>query len=250
MPVTSGVPQGSVLGPILLLAYINDLPDKVKSQVRLFADDTAVYLAITKPAESQQLQDNHILQDWEHEWDMEFNPSKCHVMRVTRSRLPLPTSYTLHGQTLEVVSCAGYLGVDISNDLSWKSHVTRISNTANKSFGFLRRNLKAKNPQLRERAYKAIVRPQLEYAAPVWDPHHQDDILKIEMVQRRAARLVLGDYSPYSSVTDMLGKLRRRTDLRLVLIYKVVYGYVAVPLPTYVIPLIRTSRTSHPLAYR
>ena len=187
---------------------------------------------------------------------MEFNPSKCHVIRVTRSRSPLPTSYTLHGQTLEVVSCARYLGIDISNDLSWKYHVTRISNTANKSLGFLRRNLKAKNPQLRERAYKAIVRPQLEYAAPVWDPHHQDDILKTEMVQRRAARWVLGDYSPYTSVTDMLGKLgwrtleQRRTDFRLVLFYKIVYGYVAVPLPTYVIPSTRTSRTSHPLAYR
>ena len=85
------------------------------------------------------------------------------------------------------MSCARYLGVDISNDLSWKSHVTRISNTANKSLGFLRRNLKAINPQLWERAYNSIVRPQLEYAAPVWDPHHQEDILKIEMVQRRAA---------------------------------------------------------------
>ena len=125
VPVTSGVPQGSVLGPILFLAYINDLPDKVKSQVRLFADDTAAYLAITKPAESQQLQDDlNILQDWEHEWDMEFNPSKCHVIRVTRSRSPLPTSNTLHGQTLEVVSCARYLGVDICKDLSWKSHAS------------------------------------------------------------------------------------------------------------------------------
>ena len=105
------VPQGSVLGPVLFLAYINDLPDKVKSEVRLFADDTATYLAITKPAESQQLQDDlNILQDWEHEWDMVFNPSKCHVIRVTRSRSPLPTSYTLHGQTLEVVLCARYLG--------------------------------------------------------------------------------------------------------------------------------------------
>ena len=93
-------------------------------------------------------------------------------------------------------------------------------------------------------------------AAPVWDPHHQDGILKIEMVQRRAARWVLGDYSHYSSVTDMLGKLcwrtleQRRTDFRLILFYKIVYGYVAVPLPTYVIPLTHTSWTSHPLAYR
>lgn len=116
--------------------------------------------------------------------------------------------------------------------------------------------MKAKNPALREKAYKATVRPQLEYAAPVWDPHTQDDISKIEMVQRRAARWVLGDYSPYSSVSYMLEKLgwrtleQRRTDARLVLLYKIIYGYVAVPLPGYVIPLARISRTTHPLAYR
>ena len=121
---------------------------------------------------------------------MEFNPSKCHVIRVTRSRSPLPTSYTLHGQTLEVVSCARYLGVDIFNDLSWKSHVTRISKTANKSLGFLRRNLKAKNPQLRERAYKAIVRPQLEYAALVGIP-----IIRMIFLRLRGCREGLLDGS-------------------------------------------------------
>ena len=188
---------------------------------------------------------------------MEFNPGKCQVIHVTRSRSPLPTSYILHGQTLEVVSSAKYLGVDIASDLSWKPHITRITNTANKSLGFLRRNLKAKNPELRRgKAYKAIVRLQLEYAAPVSDPHTLNDIQKIEMVQRRAARWVLGDYSPYSSVSDMLRRLgwrtleQRRADSRLVLFYKIVHRYVAVPLPSYVIPLTRISRTSHPLAYR
>ena len=160
VPVTSGVPQGSVLGPVLFLVYINDLPDKVKSQVRLFADDTAAYLAITKLAKSKQLQDDlDTLQEWEIDWDMEFNPGKCQVIHVTRSRSPHPSSYILHGQTLEVVSSAKYLGVDIASDLSLKPHITRITNTAKKSLGFLRKNLKAKNPELRERAYKAIVRP-------------------------------------------------------------------------------------------
>ena len=188
VPVTSGVPQGSVLGPILFLIYINDLPDKVKSQVRLFADDTTAYLAISKLADSEQLQaDLDILQEWEIKWDMQFNPSKCQVIHITRSRSPLPTTYTLHGETLEAVASARYLGVDIANDLSWKTHVSRITNNANKSLGFLRRNLKTKNTSLRENAYKAIVRPQLEYASPVWDPHTKDDIQKIESVQRRAA---------------------------------------------------------------
>ena len=257
VPVTSGVPQGSVLGPILFLAYINDLPDHIKSQVRLFADDTAAYLAIAKLSDSEQLQaDLNILQKWELRWDMQFNPSKCQVIRITKAHYPLPTNYTLHGETLEVVTSARYLGVDIADDLSWKTHITRITNNANKSLGFVRRNLKSRNTSLREKAYKTIVRPQLEYAAPVWDPHTKEDIKRIESIQKRAARWVLGDYSPYSSVTDMIGKLgwrtleQRRSDSRLVLFYKIIYGYVAVPLPSYVIPLSRASRTFHPLAYR
>ena len=107
----------------------------------------------------------------------------------------------------EVVPSARYFGVDIASDLSWKPHIARITNSANKSLGFLQRNLKAKSPEIREIAYKASVCPQLEYAAPVWDPHIQEDIQGIQMVQRRVARWVLSDYSPYSSVSDMLGRL-------------------------------------------
>ena len=84
IPVSSGVPQGSVLGPILFLAYINDLPDQVKSRVRLFADDTAMYLALDKQGDSEILQkDLESLEKWEKLWDMSFNPSKCQVIHVT-----------------------------------------------------------------------------------------------------------------------------------------------------------------------
>ena len=129
---------------------------------------------------------------------MEFNPGKYQALQITRSRSPIQTGHTMHGQTLEVVSCAKYLDIDISNGLSWKAHIARITENANQSLGFLRRNLKATNPALREKVYKAIVRPRLGYAAPPWDPHIQDDVSKNEMGQRRAARWVLGDYSPYS----------------------------------------------------
>ena len=104
VPVTSGVPQGSVLGPILFLIYINDLPDQIVPQVRLVADDTAIYLTI-KCSDSHRVLHNDIdsLSRWESRWDMEFNPSKCQVVRVTTSRRPINALYYLHGQVLEAV---------------------------------------------------------------------------------------------------------------------------------------------------
>ena len=107
IPVTSGVPQGSVLGPILFLLYINDLPENINTQVRLFADDTAVYLTDTSNDDSQTLQqDLHKLEKWEKTWEMHFNPSKCQVLHITRARNPLKTQYVLHGQVFEAVDHA------------------------------------------------------------------------------------------------------------------------------------------------
>ena len=116
IPVTSGVPQGSVLGPILFLLYINDLPDNITSQVRLFADDTAVYLTVTSKDDSQTLQQDLIkLEQWEKTWEMHFNPSKCQVMHICKFPNPIKTKYVLHGKVLEPVEHAKYLGLDIGN---------------------------------------------------------------------------------------------------------------------------------------
>ena len=137
LPVLSGVPQGSVLGPILFLLYINDLPENVQSQVRLFADGTAVYLTVQDPNDSERLQsDLNVLQAWEKKWDMEFNPSKCQVLHITRSRNPIRYNYTMHGQTLESVESARYLGVDISSDLGFSHHINRITSNTQKTWVF------------------------------------------------------------------------------------------------------------------
>ena len=172
IPVTSGVPQGSVLGPILFLVYINDLPDEVCYQVRLFADDTALYLTMESEDDGLTLQnDLDILSMGETRWDMEFNPSKCQVVHVTGSKRPVKRDYILHGQVLESVTCAKCLGVDISGSITCNSHIDRITGSANRTLGFVRRNIKAKMSKVRETAYTTIVRPQLEYASAVWDPH-------------------------------------------------------------------------------
>ena len=148
IPVTSGVPQGSVLGPILFLIYINDLPEERISKVRLFADDTAVYLTIGGMDDSNVLQqDLERLVMWESRWDVKFNPSKCQVVRVTMSRKAVNFSYTLDGHVFEVVSSARYLGVDISSALSWNFHIDRITSKANSTIGSIKRNIKTKNPK-------------------------------------------------------------------------------------------------------
>ena len=142
VPVTSGVPQGSVLGPILFLIYINDLPESVRSRVRLFTDDTAVYLAVSSLQDAQLLQqDLDTLSVWEHKWDMEFNPSKCTVIQDTRSKVPIQSTYTLQGQVLETVSSARYLGVDVASDLTWTSQVNRVCASGNRTLGFVKRNI-------------------------------------------------------------------------------------------------------------
>jgi len=154
IPVSSGVPQGSVLGPLLFLIYLNHLPMNVKSKVRLFADDTALYLTISTSSQSEILhKDLDNLERWSNKWDMEFNHSKCQVIHITMSKNPIPRQYTLHNCILEYVSSVKYLGVDISSDLSWDTHINRISKKENNTLGFLRRNIKIHSKSLNSSAY-------------------------------------------------------------------------------------------------
>ena len=255
--VSAGVPQGSVLGPILFLAYINDLSDQVKSRFRLFADDTAIYLAISSEGESVTLQnDFHTLKIWEKRWGMSFNPSKCQVLHITRAQCPIQTRYILHDIVLESVSSAKYLGVTISDNLSWTRHIDSVSKKANQTLGFLKRNIKFHNKDLKSTAYTTLVWLHLEYASTAWSPHTATHITKLEAVQRRSARWATYEHQRTSSVTHMIQGLNRRTleqrriDSRLTLMYKITYDLVAIPAANYLIPNTRQSRHNHLLAYR
>lgn len=258
VPVTSGVPQGSVLGPLCFLAYINKLPSSAsKSQVRLFADDTAIYLTINSLADSLTLQqDLDKMQVWEKAWDMEFNPSKCQVLHITKNKHVIKNKYYLHGQALEPVTHAKYLGLDLSTELSFNTHITRITTNANKSLGFIKRNISTNNQKVKELAYKTLVRPQVEYASTVWNPYTKTNIHKVEMVQRRAIRWINQDYSPLSSVTDMQKKMgwrsleHRRLDARIIMFYKIYHNIVAINLPSYIQKPNRQTRHMHPLCLR
>ena len=122
--VDSGVPQGTVLGPILFLLHINDLPSIVSSKVRLFTDDCLIYRQIKSNNDQIELQrDLNLLESWGVKWVMRFNAAKCNIMRVSRIRLPFLYSYKLSGQVLDEVKDSKYLGVTISHNLDWSKHL-------------------------------------------------------------------------------------------------------------------------------
>jgi hypothetical protein len=153
--VESGVPQKSVLGPSLFLYYINDMPENIKSTVRLFADDTIVYLTITSDVDRVRLQEDlDRLAHWEQTWKISFHPEKCNIMSITKKlkRNPLTNCYILHGHQLEQVQSAKYLGVSITSDMKWSEHIANICKKANNTLSFLRRNLNISNSNLKEKA--------------------------------------------------------------------------------------------------
>jgi len=204
-PVRSGVPQGSVLGPLLFLLYINDMPGIVSSPTRLFADDSLLYRRIRSVQDTAILQEDlRKLEKWEKDWMMHFNPSKCEVIRFTRKRTPILASYSIHGHELGVAKNGKYLGVVLNEKLSWNSHVDATTKKANNSLSFLRRNISSCPPTIKAECYKTLVRPIVEYAATTWDPHTTTNINKLEAVQRRAARFVYGDYKATSSTSAMV----------------------------------------------
>ncbi|KAJ8042793.1 RNA-directed DNA polymerase from mobile element jockey [Holothuria leucospilota] len=235
--VISGVPQGTVLGPLLFLVYINDLPDNISSEVRLFADDCVIYRQIKNNLDQVQLQkDLNNLSEWQNKWQMHFNTKMCFSMRITHSRNPKLFHYTLDKDILESTASHTYLGVDISNNLTWNRHVNHITSSANRSLAFIRRNLYSCPRSVKANAYLTLVMQAFIGVFIFRDPYTVSLSNKVEQIQRRAARFVCTDYSPHSSVTEMLKDLGwdslkvRRTVNRLAIFHKARLGLLALPM--------------------
>ena len=209
-PVLSGVPQGTVLGPLLFSLYINDISSDIESEIRLFADDCVCYREIKDEKDTMKLQrDIDRLGYWARKWGMRFQPVKCNMMQLTRKRIKkIDASYSLEGTNLENVESIKYLGVTITSDLRWNTHVSNVCTKANRTLGFLRRNLYSCPQEVKEAAYKGLVRPVLDYGSSVWDPPGVVLQEELESVQKRAARFVTGNYNyETGSMTGILGQL-------------------------------------------
>ena len=256
--VKSGVPQGTVLGPLMFLLFINDIGDGINSQLRLFADDSLLFKTINNDNDANQLQkDLDQLISWSKKWQMSFNPTKCNTLRITKKKRPIQQRYSMLGHTLQEVDTASYLGVELSSTLSWDNHVNKITAKANRTLGFVKRNLGKCPSNIKAQAYQALVRPHLEYTSSAWDPYTSKHKSQIEMVQRRAARFVTSTYSKEpGTVTKILKDLewptleKRREVSRLTLMYKLLHGQAAIQLPTYIQRLSPRTRLYHPERFR
>ena len=168
---------------------------------------------------------------------MRFQPVKCNMMQITRKGIKkMHASYTLEGTVLENVENIKYLGVTITKNLRWNTHVSNVCSKANRTLGFLRRNLYACPRKVKEEAYKGLVRPVLEYSGSVWDPSGAGLQNELEKVQNRAAKFITGNYNfETGSMTGILEHLKweslkkRRRDSRLMLLYKGLKGEASIP---------------------
>ena len=231
-------PPGHRSWSLLFPLYINDISSAIESEIRLFADDCVCYREIKDEEDTMKFQsDTDWLDSWARKWGMRFQPVKCNMMQLTRKRIKkIHASYTLEGIDLENVESIKYLGVTMTSDLRWNTHVSNVCTKANRTLGFLRRNLYSCPQEVKEAAYKGLV--PCAWIMAVRFGTSPGVVLQeeLESVQKRAARFVTGNYNyETGSMPGILGQLKweslkkRRKDNRLILLYKGLKGKAIVP---------------------
>jgi hypothetical protein len=192
--VLSGVPQGSVLGPILFIIYINDLCDVIQSSTKLYADDSKVIANVNNEQDKEILQEDlDNIMKWSNEWLIKLNIDKCKIMHFGTSNHRYTYVLTEDQETfnhLSVTECEKDLGIMIRSDLKWKEQINYACSKANRAIGMLKRTFTYLNEQMVKQLFKTFVRPHLEYAVSVWCPYLLGDIQEIEKVQHRMTRLL------------------------------------------------------------
>jgi hypothetical protein len=202
--VESGVPQGSVLGPLLFLIYINDIDSGIINALLKFADDCKLFGCVTTAHELESMKaDLATLAKWSKEWLMPFNISKCKVMHFGHNNQA--AAYNIDGNDLATVTNELDLGVIVKNDLSVSLQCAKVVKTANRIIGLIKRTFTSRDEKVLLPLYKSLVRPHLEYCVQAWCPHLKKDIDLIENVQHRMTKLINGvQYFEYVDRLEML----------------------------------------------
>ena len=237
--VLSGVPQGSVLGPLLFLLFINDLPLYIRSKSKIFADDTKIYRGITSDDDVNVLQEDlNNINQWCKTWGMLFNTSKCHVLHIGKHNWM--NYYHIEGRLIAPSTQEKDLGVIVSSDLKPDNHIDSCVKKANCILRMIKTTFTFIDNDIFLRLYKTFIRPILEYCQAAWSPYLQKDIDRLENVQKRATKMVrsLSNLSYEDRLKELkLFKLedrRKRGDM--ILVYKIMNGLVNIPKDTFFTP--------------
>lgn len=225
--VTSGVPQGSVLGPILFLLFINDLPDVLQSYCKLYADDLKVYGDVLDGGRAMQLVIDKLV-EWTNIWQLPLAVDKCSVVHVGRNN-PM-TVYSLLDRDLEAQNSVSDLGVLVDGSCKFSRHCYSVAQKANKITNMLFRMFCTRDKITLLRAFKTYVRPIAEYCCQVWNPHLKGDIDRIESIQRYfSRRLFIRCGIPMCPYVERLAYLElpplelRRLHYDLTMLYSIVH---------------------------
>ena len=203
LPVVSGVPQGSILGPILFILYLNDLPEcSLKSKLLSFADDTKCYKVISSEADATLFQEDlNRIGCWKTTWKLNFNLSKLALIHFHSNRPNLSTTYTMCETEITSSECHKDLGIILSSNLSWSNHHQYILAKGYGKMSLVRRTFSSHcSVETRKKLYISLIRSQLVYGSQLWRPMLIKDITKLEQLQRKATKFILQDYdSDYKS---------------------------------------------------
>ena len=226
-PVLSGVPQGSILGPILFVLFINDLPNGLSAgtNLALYADDTKIWRTINSENDHEILQrDITYLNNWASQNMMNFHPQKCKVVSIAHREPPLlgilpniQYYYSLGECLLDYVDNEKDLGVDINKKLNFADQCTRLLSKANQQFGLTRRTCFFVNDAKRRRAlFLSLIRSQFEHCSPIWRPTNKTMLDKFENFQKRCVKWILSEeFISYKSAATYIKRCRQVNILPL-----------------------------------
>ena len=223
--VTSGVPQGSVLGPLLFLIYIyiNDLDTNIVSKTWKFADDTKLCRTARNADDIMELQEDiNNLVEWANKWQMSFNVDKSSVMQIVHKNMQ--SNCNISNQQLPTTDQQQDMGIIVTEDLKWQKQTEKRCKTVNRALGFIARNCRYKTKELILPLYKSLVRPHLEHVVQFRSPHFRRDNDKIENMQRRATKMIseIRNHSYYQQLQDLdlIGLVQRRLRGQLIEAFK------------------------------
>ena len=228
--MTSEVPQGSILGPLMYIIFMNSLSKislSPSTKIVLYADDILLYRPINSVEDSNLLQSNvNSILEWVSSHGLVPNHAKTKLLNVTRSRHPISTNLKIDRVNIPPSPCMKYLGVTLSAKFMWSDHVSAICKSSKRQIGLIHRQLHQAPSEMRRRIVNSTIQPKLEYCCTIWDPHLKQDIANLDNVQKFAGRVVTHNWS--SDITELQQSLNwqplrtRRRNIKLKVVYNII----------------------------